>query len=205
MREYRVKITVKNNLLLSAIEAAGYKTQTEFARAAELRVGDVNALVALRAAPIDSHLGTFTLHASKIMEALGAAPTDLWTSEQLNMKLKRNSSETMLAAPAIHELLESNAVMMTLPDPEDSVYQGEVRAIIGDMLKTMTSREADILRKRSGFGARKEMTFQEIADEYGLSHERVMQIQEKAFRKLRHPSRGEPLRVLLDELSGPRK
>jgi hypothetical protein len=87
---YRIKVSVKNNLLLSAIEEAGYKSAAEFARAAGLRETDVSALVALRFAPIGKQ-GEFTLTAQRIMEALGAAPSDLWTTEQLNMSLPRNT------------------------------------------------------------------------------------------------------------------
>ena len=51
MDEYRVKVTVKNNLLLSAIEAAGYSSIAEFERAADIRYGGVAQFVALRTPP----------------------------------------------------------------------------------------------------------------------------------------------------------
>ena len=79
IKAYRIKITVKNNLLLTAIEQAGYKSAAEFARAIGLIEQRVSALVALRNAPINQD-GEFSLSAKRIMEALGAAPSDLWTT-----------------------------------------------------------------------------------------------------------------------------
>lgn len=64
--EYRIKLTVRNNLLLSAIEAAGYKTQAEFARANGIRATDLNALVGLREPPIKAN-GEFSPLARSVM------------------------------------------------------------------------------------------------------------------------------------------
>jgi hypothetical protein len=89
MKAYRVKVSLKNNLLLSAIEAAGFKSIAEFERSAELRNGAVQGLVAMRDCPI-GQTGEFGRVAKVCMEVLGAAPTDLWTPEQLMLKLRSN-------------------------------------------------------------------------------------------------------------------
>jgi plasmid maintenance system antidote protein VapI len=96
MKEYRVKVTVRNNLLLSAIEDAGYKAQSEFARACGVTPQEINSLVAMRKPPINID-GTFSPMAKTVMEVLGACPTDLWTEEQLTMELRRNTVEKELS------------------------------------------------------------------------------------------------------------
>ena len=70
MKAYRVKVSVKNNLLLSAIEAAGFKSIAEFERSAELRNGAVQGLVAMRDCPI-GQTGAFGRVAKVVMEVLG--------------------------------------------------------------------------------------------------------------------------------------
>jgi hypothetical protein len=52
MKEFRLKVSVRNNLLLSAIESQGYVSVAEFERACELGSGSINNLVAMREAPI---------------------------------------------------------------------------------------------------------------------------------------------------------
>jgi hypothetical protein len=52
------------------------------------------------------------------MEALGAAPSDLWTTEQLNMKLKRNTTQDLFSAPIIQAILGGNVAQL-----EGSVYE----------------------------------------------------------------------------------
>ena len=186
---YRIKVSVKNNLLLSAIEDAGYKSAAEFARAAGLRETDVSALVALRFAPIGKQ-GEFTLTAQRIMEALGAAPSDLWTTEQLNMSLPRNTRDYCLNGRTVLSILGGNApklegtVFEQNDQPEDHVYEQDLKAIIEQSLDQCTPRQAKVLRLRFGIGC-KEHTLWETGDVLNIGPERVRQIEAKAFRKLR--------------------
>jgi len=184
MREYRVKVTVRNNLLLSAIEAAGFKTQSAFAEYADMDVTAVNDLVALRKAPINDD-GSFSLAAQRIMESLGASPSDLWTNEQLYMSLKRNTAETPMDAFGIRLLAEQHQDAMTLPSPEDARFASETSELINTLLDTLTPREAEILRMRNF----DELTMQECAEKIGVTPERIRQIEAKALRKMRHPAR----------------
>jgi RNA polymerase sigma factor (sigma-70 family) len=180
MKEYRVKITVRNNLLLSAIENAGYKSQTDFAQAAELAVQTVNSLVGLRVAPINSE-GDFIPAAKVIMEVLGAAPTDLWTEEQLTMSLRRNTGERNVDGAIMHELLENNIQAMTLPSPEYLAMAAEKSRVVESVLDTLTEAERETITRHT-MG---EETLNEVAVVRGVSTERIRQIEAKALRKIR--------------------
>ena len=102
--EYRVKVSVSNNLLIQAIENAGYKNQSDFARAIDCNASYINMLCGLRISPMTRE-GEFTKGANQVMEALGACPTDLWTEEQLTMNLKKSSSWSVMGREELNELM----------------------------------------------------------------------------------------------------
>ena len=66
------------------------------------------------------------------------------------------------------------------------------------MLSTLTPREAKVLGMRFGIGERSNHTLEEIGQDFGVTRERIRQIEAKALRKLRHPSRAKVLRAFLD-------
>ena len=83
-------------------------------------------------------------------------------------------------------------------NPLDTIYKEEVTKKVGEVLNTLDGREADILRRRYGIGRKYPQTLDEIGQEYGLSKERIRQIEEKALKKLRNPMRAGALRELLE-------
>jgi RNA polymerase sigma factor (sigma-70 family) len=199
VNEYRIKVTVRNNLILNAIENAGYKSVSEFCRAAGLPKTALTELIAMRKPPINQS-GEFSDNAKALMEELCALPTDLWTTEQLTLKLKRNSaqrdvsSEGMRAALGMHaeELLE----LMKPDAPDEAVLKHEMVSVVEEQLESLSPRAALVLRMRFGIGC-EEHTFEEIGDKFDLTRERVRQIEAKALRHLKHPSRSDELRQLL--------
>lgn len=194
MKEFRLKVSVRNNLLLSAIEAQGYKSVAEFERACEIGIGRINNLVAMRDAPI-LQSGEFSQNAKLIMEVLGAAPTDLWTEQQLTIKLKTNSGERAIDANLVQHLLEQKSRTDYLPSPEDSLLAAETSAIVQQVLGTISPREKDILQERF----EKDLTLEEVGNHHGVSKERIRGIEAKALRKLRDPTRSTILKELFNE------
>lgn len=185
MNEYRVKVTVRNNLLLSAIEAAGYKSQADFERSAGIRYGGASQFISLRARPINQD-GEFKPVAKQIMEVLGAAPSDLWTDQQLMMKLKTNTGERTIGEDQVQYILENHLQAMTLPNPEDAAENAETVDIVAHVLDSLTKREANALRLRFGIGC-DEHTLEEAGKVLNVTRERMRQIEAKALRKLRMP------------------
>ncbi|MDB5189622.1 MAG: rpoD [Parcubacteria group bacterium] len=83
-------------------------------------------------------------------------------------------------------------------DMERGVLKRDMERIISAKLLTLTPREERTIRSRFGISGIDEQTFQEIGDDYGSSPERIRQIEAKALRKLKHPSRSRALRWLTE-------
>ena len=192
-KPYRVKVTVRNNLLLSAIEAAGYKSQSEFARDAMLSKTDVSAIVSMREAPLNNY-GEFSTTAKAIMEVLGACPTDLWSDEQLTLKLKRNTGERAVDFDAINHLLESHNEAMLLPNPESLAMELDTKHAVDAALDTLLPSQRAVLKARF----EGEETYEEIGKKRDVTGERIRQIEAQALRKLRKPHLSNKLREHLE-------
>jgi len=93
----------------------------------------------------------------------------------------------------VEELITSGHLVDT-HDYSEEVLNTMSRETIEKMLDTLTVREADILRQRFGFYDGVPKTLEEIGKGYGLSRDRIRQIEAKALRKLRHPSRSKSLK-----------
>jgi RNA polymerase primary sigma factor len=66
------------------------------------------------------------------------------------------------------------------------------------ILSTLTPREEKVLRMRFGIGERSDHTLEEVGRDFSVTRERIRQIEAKALRKLRHPSRAKRLRTFID-------
>lgn len=87
----------------------------------------------------------------------------------------------------------------TLELPLDSATATSLRAATRDVLGGLTPREAKVLRMRFGIDMNTDHTLEEVGKQFDVTRERIRQIEAKALRKLRHPSRSETLRSFLDE------
>ena len=79
-------------------------------------------------------------------------------------------------------------------NPVANMIKEANKQIVASILDTLGSREAEILKMRFGIDAEKAMTLEEVGDHYGLSKERIRQIENKAIRKLRNPVRAKMLK-----------
>ncbi len=83
------------------------------------------------------------------------------------------------------------------PTPTQSVYQSMLKDKIDEVLGTLTPREARILRLRFGLDTGTPFTLEEVGEKFGLTRERIRQIEGKALRRLRHPRRARQLKEYL--------
>jgi len=83
------------------------------------------------------------------------------------------------------------------PTPMDSAYQSLLKEKIEEVLGTLSPREARVLRLRFGLDNEKAYTLEEVGEKFGLTRERIRQIEGKALRRLRHPRRARQLKEYL--------
>ncbi|HPR39883.1 MAG TPA: RNA polymerase sigma factor RpoD [Oscillospiraceae bacterium] len=84
------------------------------------------------------------------------------------------------------------------PAPADAASNMLLKEQLAEVLKTLTSREEKVLRLRFGLDDGRSRTLEEVGKEFNVTRERIRQIEAKALRKLRHPSRSKKLRDFLD-------
>lgn len=86
-----------------------------------------------------------------------------------------------------------------LPSPPETVININLREQIGEALISLTEREAKVLKMRFGLGDGNEHTLEEVGQQFKVTRERIRQIEAKALRKLKHPSRSRKLKSFTDE------
>ncbi|MCX2983371.1 RNA polymerase sigma factor RpoD [Halieaceae bacterium IMCC14734] len=87
----------------------------------------------------------------------------------------------------------------TIASPVDSATGSGLHEATKDVLAGLTAREAKVLRMRFGIDMNTDHTLEEVGKQFDVTRERIRQIEAKALRKLRHPSRSDHLRSFLDE------
>jgi RNA polymerase primary sigma factor len=83
--------------------------------------------------------------------------------------------------------------------PNDAAMYASLREVTKEVLDTLTPREAKVLRMRFGIEMNTDHTLEEVGKQFDVTRERIRQIEAKALRKLRHPSRSERLKSFLDQ------
>ena len=122
-----------------------------------------------------------------------------------NMPNPRASSSTpspktipVTSSPSNRNSVTTPSPPRQRPAPAESVAQTMLTEEIGDILDQLTPREARILRLRYGLQDGESRTLKEVGEMFGLSRERIRQLEKEALRKLRHPNRSHPLRDYLE-------
>ncbi|MDI6694686.1 MAG: sigma-70 family RNA polymerase sigma factor [Anaerolineales bacterium] len=115
---------------------------------------------------------------------------------KLRWLLQVSQTPLSLETPLGEEDTELGAYVedVTAPSPAQITYENMLRERVEEVLATLTPREARILRLRFGLGQDRPYTLEEVGQKFGLTRERIRQIEGKALRRLRQPSRARMLR-----------
>ena len=92
------------------------------------------------------------------------------------------------------DLIEDKNVV----NPTEAVINHNLASKTRQVLATLTPREEKVLRMRFGIGEKSDHTLEEVGQDFDVTRERIRQIEAKALRKLRHPSRAKQLKSFID-------
>jgi len=123
------------------------------------------------------------------------------SADRVRRVLKMMQEPISLSTPVGEEedsRLEDFVEDQSGPSPVQKTQHYRLQLEIENILSTLTPREADIIRLRYGIGSGYPRTLEEVGKIFGVTRERVRQIEAKAIRKLRHPSRSKTLREYLE-------
>jgi RNA polymerase primary sigma factor len=143
----------------------------------------------------------------QIFNEIGREPTPEEIAEKLGIPLERVRKTLKIAkeprsleAPVGDEedarlgdfIKDEEAVQ-----PDDAVIRRSLSDIMAQTLSQLSAREERVIRMRFGLGTSRDHTLEEVGQTFGVTRERIRQIEAKALRKLRHPSRSRILRTFL--------
>jgi RNA polymerase primary sigma factor len=142
--------------------------------------------------------------AAELTQSLRRNPTDQEIADKLNIELDKvqtvmdiAQATTSLDTPVDDDGETSMGDLIADANTENP-YQNMVaeanRQIVESVLSTLSSKEAEILRMRFGIGSDRPMTLEEVGKHYGVTRERIRQVENKAIRKLRNPVRARMLK-----------
>ena len=144
----------------------------------------------------------------RLMQILGREPTPEEIGEELELDpdrvreiFKIAQDVTSLEAPVGED--QESQLGDFIPDenslsPVDQASKQLLKDHLDEVLKTLSDREAKVLKLRFGLEGNKQMTLEEVGKVFGVTRERIRQIEAKALRKLKHPSRRKKLQDYLD-------
>jgi RNA polymerase sigma factor (sigma-70 family) len=197
-KDYRIEIKVKNNRLLTKMEAAGYLSVTKFAEAFGMNRHTIYRIVQMKSAALDDE-GYYRPEALRIAEFLNCTPQEIYPPAQMRGTMKENKAQITANANEVDSLTSS---LRTLAfSPERKMILNEANQVLKAAMMTLTPKEQRILDLRYGLTYGEEKTLDEVGAMFGVSRERIRQQEMKALRKMRHPGRSKELRENLDELT----
>jgi len=147
----------------------------------------------------------------QLVQSLGREPTSAEIAQQMDIpeakvrkvrKIMRVpiSLETPLGEDGdshLSDLIEDRAEM----SPAEAVINANLKERTAQVLRTLSAREEKIIKMRFGMEDGSERTLEEVGQSFSVTRERIRQIEAKALRKLRHPSRSRELKTLFEDVS----
>ena len=185
MNDYRVKITIRNERLLAAMEGMGYKSVAEFSRNQGLNGVKVNEIISGKIPPLDREGNPKEL-TKEILEILNLTIEKAFTEKQLK-GFKKHTFEVKIEEEKLLQIISP------AKNQEIKVIEQEVKSKLSEILSTLTPREEKILRMRFGIGMNTDHTLEEVGRKFFVTRDRIRQIEARALRKLKHPSRSKQL------------
>lgn len=194
-KDFSVTVTVRNARLQAAMRENGFSTAGALAKAAKISGTMVGRYLALKLSPYNS-AGELRLSVLRLSGVLRRLPDDLFPPSFLRRCLEINSVTV--------EMDERDVAAIMAParsrTPEGALLLSSALGSIDAALATLRPRERRVLELRFGLDGGGERTLDDVAEGMGVTRARIRQIEAKAVRKLRHPSRAPALSSALEDI-----
>ena len=201
--------------LLKAVDKFEYRRGYKFAtyatwwirQAVSRSLADQSRTIRVPVHMIDM-IGKIVRTTRQMFAEIGREPTPEELAEKLSMPLEKLRKTLKIAKEPLSletpigdegdsnlgdRIEDKNAIL-----PIDAAIQSNLREITTRLLASLTPREERIVRMRFGLGMNSDHTLEEVGQQFSVTRERIRQIEAKALRKLKHPSRSSMLRSFLD-------
>ena len=181
MSDYRVKILIRNERLLSAIEKAGYPSARQCSIVNGYPSIKIGQLVSGSRKPLDTKTGKPTKFCKEVLKILGKNIEDCFTPRQLK-GFKKSSYQIKVDEKELKQLVSYHK------NEGDTLLEADLDKKITQVLSIrLTPREEKVIRMHYGLGRYKEHSIIEISEHFGVSRSRMDIIVKNAIRKLQHP------------------
>jgi hypothetical protein len=179
MKDYRVKITVRNDRILSKIESE-YASVRNFCMAMDLEYQRITDLIR-GTSPINAK-GEIKELVKKLMEALGCTIEELFTEKQLKGFVSHNKFETKVDEKDLMKIKQD------IKPLELGMMEQDVTKVLNKIFhKFLTPREERVIRMRFGIGTWSDSTLEEVGLQFQVTLERIRHIEQNAMKKLSSP------------------
>jgi len=181
MKDYRIEIKVKNNLLWNAMQSKGIKNVAQLSKELNLNPSLIGRYLNLKENVYDRY-GNYKNSFERICNYFNMMPVELYPDERMNDPLLKNTGSVEVSGAELKQLSGVES------DPLALIHQEQVQYAVHKLIDLVSKREAKVIRMKHGIGDR-EHTFQEIGHELGVSKDRARQIHETAVRRMRYSPR----------------
>ena len=179
MKDYRVKITVRNDRILSKIESE-YASVRNFCMAMNLDYQRITDLIR-GTSPINAK-GEIKELVKKLMEVLGCTIDELFTEKQLKGFVSHNKFETKVEEKDLMKIKQD------IKPLELGMMEQDVTKVLNKIFhKFLTPREERVIRMRFGIGTWSDSTLAEVGLQFEVTQERIRHIEQNAMKKLSSP------------------
>lgn len=180
-KDYRVSVKIRNNLIIKAIEESGGQPGQKWCEKNGLSYSVISEFISMKRSPLNES-GELITQAKKLCDALNKLPEELWNNQQL-YPLEKNFSEMEMTHSQILQLTNQGGGFYI--ESFNDLNSSQTKKLIDNALSTLTEKEQHVIKLRF----EEEMTYEQASHVMKVTRERIRQIEAKALRKLRHPSR----------------
>jgi RNA polymerase sigma factor (sigma-70 family) len=161
------------------MEAAGYTSIQAMCLEHKLQLGVVYKLVNMKMSPL-SNDGKWSSTSLKLADALNVLPDDLFSERQKTVTLKTNEGHRDDWNERLEDMRENDVINQIASEQTEKVLNAALEHLL-------TPKEIEVVKARFGFDGEIVQSLDKVGERFGVSKERIRQIENKALRKLRKP------------------